>query len=658
MYANSLDGALLLDDQRTLVDNTSIRQLSSLAQVLRPPTQMPVTGRPLVNLSFAINYAFGGLSLPGYHVGNIAVHVLAGLALFGLLSTTFARLAGRSAFGITAAAVTPLALVGSLLWMVHPLNSESVNYLTQRTESMMGLFYLTSLYAAARGLRDPVPGRRSAGTDRAWALLAVAAAFASVACKETALTLPFVLVLWDRCFGFDSWRAAWTARWRLYAAVATSWMLFIVFARELPYFAEGGFREEVSRWDYLLHQGPIIVSYLRLVIWPRGLVFDYGAPGPVAWAQVWPAVSMVAVLGVLALIALWRSPRVGFWGAWFFITLAPASSLIPIPTEVGAERRMYLPLVAVLVLLMLAGYALLQRLPVRAARVLRVALPLALIAALGAGTAVRNRDYTDGLRIWNTVLERRPHTRAHEHMSMFLRDAGRIEESMSHLTIAAPHSAEALHALASARLERGDVAGALADYRAFVERYPSNRHIIEAREAYGLTLLNKGDSAAAAEQFRAIVALNANYARGRVALASALSNLGDQTGARAQYAEAVRIQPHNLLALVNLGLLEAAAGEHERAIATLRRAIAVQPAELVARRRLLGLLLERQQFAEMETEARELVRYAPNDSDAHNLLGIALASQQRYGPAKEAFAAAVRMDPANVQARNNLERLR
>lgn len=661
-YSNALHGLRVLDDHRTLVENTSIRQLSPLSAVLHPPRQMPVTGRPLVNLSFALNYAFGELKVESYHVLNIIVHVLTALPLLGFLRISFTHMADRLAWRPGRTLATSLAFACALMWVVHPLNSEVVNYLTQRTESMMGLFFLASLYAAARaahrGDDRGIASRRAPKLWR-WELAAVLSAFASVACKETALTLPLVLVLWDRGLVFPSFAAAWASRRRLYGAVTASWLLFGWFARELPFFAPAGFEQSVSRWDYLLHQGPIILRYLRLAVWPIGLVFDYGAPGPLVLSEVWLPTAAVAVLAVGAALAFWRYPTLGFWGAWFFITLAPASSLIPIPTEVGAERRMYLPLISVVVLLVLLWYAALRRLGEATIRDrLSWALLVMLTIALGATTFARNRDYADGVRLWQTVLDRRPHTRAHEHLSIFLRDAGRIDESMAHLRIAAPQSANALHALASARLERGDRTGALADFREFVTRYPDNRHILEAREAFGRALLDAGDAAAAVEQFRVVVTKSPNYARGQVGLAGALSRAGDVDGARAAYREALRIQPQNVLALVNLGLIEASVGETEQAIQTLKHALLVQPAELTARRRLVSLLLERRQPAELEAEARALIQYAPSDSDGHNVLGVALAWQQQYGPAKAAFTEAVRLDPANTSARENLARLR
>src|SRR5688572_18063555 len=90
VYANSLDGPFLLDDHRAIVTNESIRQMQPNSGVLRPRRQIPQTTRPLVNLTFALNYAAGGFAVEGYHAVNVAFHVLAALALFGVLSRTLA----------------------------------------------------------------------------------------------------------------------------------------------------------------------------------------------------------------------------------------------------------------------------------------------------------------------------------------------------------------------------------------------------------------------------------------------------------------------------------------------------------------------------------------------------------------------------------------
>jgi hypothetical protein len=145
-YLNSLRQPFMFDDVTAIVDNEQIRRLADVG-VLLPERERPVAGRPLVNLSFAINYALGGLNVVGYHVWNVVLHVLCGMLLFAVVRDTLGLPLLPSAL---ASRALPLGFVVALFWMLHPLNSEVVTYVTQRTESMMAFFYLLTLYASLR----------------------------------------------------------------------------------------------------------------------------------------------------------------------------------------------------------------------------------------------------------------------------------------------------------------------------------------------------------------------------------------------------------------------------------------------------------------------------------------------------------------------------
>jgi protein O-mannosyl-transferase len=145
-YSNALRQPFMFDDMSAIVDNEQIRRLSD-ARVLLPERERPVSGRPLVNLSFALNYAVGGVDPWGYHVVNVALHVICSLLLMTVV---------RDTLGVSQMPVALkdradlLGFIIALLWLVHPLNSEVVTYVTQRTESMMAFFFLLTLYASTR----------------------------------------------------------------------------------------------------------------------------------------------------------------------------------------------------------------------------------------------------------------------------------------------------------------------------------------------------------------------------------------------------------------------------------------------------------------------------------------------------------------------------
>jgi Flp pilus assembly protein TadD len=643
VYANAIHGPFLFDDQSAIEQNLTIRRFWPISVPLNPPVQTPLTGRPLPNLTFAVNYALGGLNVEGYHLVNIACHLLVGLVLFGVLRRTFERspLFGGTSLARNAAAVC------ALLWLVHPLNTEAVDYVTQRTELMMALFALLAIYAAIRGLEG---GRR-------WTVLAGIAALCAVASKETALVIPLLVVAWDRAFAFPSFKAAWSRRRALYGVLAASWLLFALAAPDLPFFRARGFEQGTARWIYLAAQSSIVPRYLWLSVWPQNLVFDYGPvpqAGPYLW---WPGALVMLGFAAAVLVAARRRPALAFWGLWVLLLLAPASGLVSIATEVGAERRMYLPLVGVICILVqlavLAGRRVVGSGPTWRATMLASATIV--ILALSVTAARRNDDYKSGLTMWQTVVERRPHWRAREHLSVYLRDAGRIDESIAELRLSAPYSRDSRHALAAALLEQGKLVESLTEYDRLM-KIPGPIHGLDvARREYARALLRAGRPADASVQLRLAVAENPGDIRSRVELGDVLRDSGDIMRAVAVYREALGLAPNNLVALVNLGVLLASHGQEAEATMLLQRALTLDPNQPAALMTLVQLSLAAGDARGGEQQARRLVAIAPTNAEAHNLLGVALASQQRIDAARVEFAEAVRLDPANRGAAENLQ---
>ncbi len=148
-FSSSFAGSFVFDDPAAIVENPTIRHLWPIWPTLCPPRHgETVTGRPLLNLSLAINFAISGDKVWSYHAANLAIHILAALLLFGVLRQTFLLPVMRDRWG---AAALPLASVIALLWAVHPLQTESVTYTVQRAESLVALFYLLTLYCFIRG---------------------------------------------------------------------------------------------------------------------------------------------------------------------------------------------------------------------------------------------------------------------------------------------------------------------------------------------------------------------------------------------------------------------------------------------------------------------------------------------------------------------------
>ena len=418
-YANPLHAPFLFDDTGAVLHNPTIRRLDSLAIFLPPADGSTTTGRPVVNASFAFNYAVSGENVWSYHALNLAIHAAAALALFGLVRRTLASLSLKlSSFNRAAA-----ALAAAALWALHPLQTESVTCIAQRTESLCGLFYLLTLYAFARATLPTVqlPRGWSALTPTRWLVLSVVSSALGMATKEVMVTAPVLVFLFDRTFVARSFAAAWRARRIYYVALAATWLglLALLFLGSGARGASAGFGLGVTGWTYLLKQGEAVLLYLRLAGWPYPLVLDYGtAVGRPDILFLGQGLAVVALLAATCW-ALVRRPVLGFFGAWFFLILAPSSSVVPLVTQTMAEHRMYLPLAAVVVP---GAVALVVRFGARAAWVLGGAVLLG-----GTATVARNADYREVATIWAETVRRRPdNPRAHHNLALALHRAGRL----------------------------------------------------------------------------------------------------------------------------------------------------------------------------------------------------------------------------------------
>jgi Flp pilus assembly protein TadD len=585
IYSNSLSGPFIFDDTLSVVTNSSIREWTS--GVLSAGRETPTAGRPLVNVSMAINYALGGLAVRGYHVGNLALHLLCALLLFACATLTL-RLPRVPEWLRDRATAVGFAI--ALLWMVHPLNSEVVDYITERSESMMALAFLATIYGSARALGSARRG--------VWQGLAVAACAAGMACKESMVTAPVAVVLYDATMVFESPAQALRQRWRLYGALAATWVILAGLLQTGARIYSAGFSTNVSPWTYLLNQTVMLVRYLRLAVWPNALVVNYGWPRPLALVDVLPAALFIVTLVLLTGIALRRRPMLGFLGAWFFLTLAPTSSILPIATEVGAERRMYLPVMA-LVALALVGLA---RLATRFPRGRAVTMALVAVVAtiLGATTLARNREYGSPLGLAETVLARWPTPSAESAVGQELAVAGRHDEAIARLRQAAPAFPRAYYHLGGELFNQGRTDEALAPLEEFVRLEPMLAEVVPARTMMGRVFMLQKQWPRAEEQLQLVLSMAPSRSP---AHATALGFLADTlfeqqkfAAAQAAYVRYLQERSDDVGAVTNLAVSLSALGRLDEAVSAFRRAVEMNPRDPQLRRN-LDIALEEQAHA-------------------------------------------------------------
>src|ERR1043166_2069224 len=267
-YHNSFSGPFIFDDLAAIQNNDHIRRLWPLSRVLTAPAQTTAAGRPVVCLSLALNYAAGRLNVWGYHAVNLAIHIAAALVLYGILRRTLMTEALRADYGEDA---PWLAMAAALVWMLHPLQTSCVTYVIHRAESLMGLFYLVTLYCVIRGADSLKPS--------GWYTGAVVASALGMATKETMVTAPLVVLLYDRIYLGGSFREIGLKRWPLYAGLAMTWAeLGVLVSGRVRTESVGFGFENVTFADYARTQCEVIIHYVRLAFWPRPLVLDYYLP--------------------------------------------------------------------------------------------------------------------------------------------------------------------------------------------------------------------------------------------------------------------------------------------------------------------------------------------------------------------------------------------
>ncbi len=485
--------------------------------------------RPVLMLTYWANFTLFGREPFSYHVVNVALHI-ANAALVWLILRRLAR--GRE----------ELALFGAGLFLLHPLQTESVAYAASRSETLTGFFVLASM-ALFLGRFEAGVGQSGIGWARALAIVALFGA----ACmsKEQAAVLPALLVLtdfwWNPGFTFAGVRR----NWRVYlpiAALAVPAIAFIV--RVLAAADSAGFRVKGLPWhDYFWTQCRAIWLYVRMFVLPYGQNVDPEfaiSRGPLDHA---------AILGLAALAAAvtgaWvlrhRFPLAAFGWLWFLVMLAPTSSFVPIADPV-AERRVYVPLVG----LIMIAIDLLSRWSAKKATV-GTALAIGLVVAAEL-TRSRNQVWGSSQALWHDTVAKSPNkVRPRFHLAFSYYELGQCEEAVAHYEKAAS-------------LEP-----------------PDYRLLMDTALAYDCA--GKADEALARfEQAAKLEATGHVYAQIGMVLAK-----------RARYPEALaalekaeQLDPKFGMTYVYRGNIHFLAGDLDRAAAEYRRALALNPRDRVA----------------------------------------------------------------------------
>ena len=417
-YANAFRGGFQFDDFSMLQDP----RLAGASTFLHQVGHMV---RPLLKLSFLVDRQLFGDHPAGYHLLNLALHIGSGLLLFALLAHTLRRCSFSNPH-----IFSTVPFWTALLFLLHPLQTETVTYISGRATGMAAFFCLLSLYLFVRSSGAAAPRKAfllGYGGSLAAFVLALLA-------KETAVTLPAALLLWDVALGRRSEGGSrLRLHWPFWAVLVGAVAMACLHPR-YAYLARASL-ETRPLYANLLTQANTVIYALTLFVLPQRLNFDHDLSVYHSFWQ-WPTPLSFALLAAAVVVAWWsrrRAPFFSFGVLWFFLNLLPTNSLVP-RYDLLSERNLYLPSIGVfLAVVSLAAQWTAKAEPQRSAVYEYVAKFIFLLAAIGLlfATLSRNRIYTDQATFWTDAVHKSPQkARPHNNLGYAYLLAGDLDRAM------------------------------------------------------------------------------------------------------------------------------------------------------------------------------------------------------------------------------------
>lgn len=534
-YWPALRGEFVLDDM--------VLPFTAVEYANAPLLHWIAGTRPVLMLSFWANYATSGLDPMPFHFTNVVLHVAAAIFVF-LVVRQILESAGESG-----TRRDWLAGFAGAIFLLHPIQTESVAYVASRSEVLS----VSLLYAAFALFLY----RRRHGIGWLDSIVVLALFGAAVTTKEHAAVLPALLLLtdyyWNPPFSFAGIRK----NWRLYSltvaggAAASMWVLRVL--RESD---TAGLKLAEANWyEYFLTQGRVIWLYLRLFLFPFGLNVDHDVPfsrGPLDGGATFGIAALLA-LAIAAIVYRKRYPLASYGVLMFFLLLAPTSSFIPI-LDPAAERRMYLPIVGLL-------FVVLEAVRTLSVRRRETAWACALVClVLLVATNVRSQVWSGPVPLWEDAVAKSPRKyRPHFQLAFAYQSQGRCADAIRHYTVA------------------GEVARS-PQYNLFLD--------------WGLAYDCLGDQSKGIEKLERALQIMPN-AHVYSIMGMLYGKQGKSKEALAALDTAIQLDPNFQPAWVYRGAVYGSSSQFEKAVEAYRQALALNPNDDGARR---GLALVQSQL--------------------------------------------------------------
>ncbi len=605
IYSPSLNGEFQFDDHEYIVRNSDVHQLEDIGRIYN---HFPVPTRFIGLLSFAVNYQLHGTSVLGYHLTNVVIHIINTFLVYKLVTLLSAcvRCPARREEGGSPG----LALIVAMLFLVHPVQTQAVSYITQRFTSLATLFYLAAMWSWLTAWLKPAGALR-----KGWLATSIICGGLAMMTKQIALTLPIMMLISYYAF-FGNKSNTTNSR-----AAIVMWCGCVLGIGMIP--AMYGFRiseiignqiashshvgDTITSLNYLWTQPTVIWTYIRLLIIPWGQNLDYDYP-VVSELWHWPTwLAIVGILTLLSLAAVYRSrrPVMAFGIFWFFVTLLVESSVIPI-RHVIFEHRMYLPSIGFFMVMSDGIWMLLGD------RRGRMAVTAGLIGVLSILTIQRNQVWRSEIKLWQDVVQKSP------------------DKHRGYLN------------LGRAYLKQGQDRQGLNALQQALKLDPANVDVLNAR---GLYLYERQLYAMALDDFNQALEHDPDSKSARVNRGNVFSRIGKYREALTDYQAALRLDPNDFRTYVNRGNVFAKMKRYEEALADFKRAQQLQPDYPVIQKSIARTYELKGDLDRALTHYADALAAGRPDVSVQLAIARLQARQNNFSAAIDAFDQAVEMEP-------------
>ena len=513
-YSNTFNGSFCLDDLYVIVNNrithnlhyfTNISDARQFDEFFEYET---FKKRYIGYLTFALNYKLHGLDVTGYHIVNLLVHLSNASIIYFLLIAIFrSPLLKQSSLEARSGQI---ALISSLLFVCHPIQTQAVTYIWQRVTSLAALFYLLSLfmYVKARLESKGLEHSLFPGKSLYFYSGSLVSAVLAMTTKEISFTLPIIVGLCEIMFFNGKFKRRLLYLIPFFCMILIIPLIIIDINKPIGDILSDiteTVRDDqtVSRGDYLLTQFRVLMTYIRLVFLPINQNLDYDFPlyGNFFNSEVFFSFLTLLILFSSAVYLFYRyrntithTRLISFGTFWFFVTLAPESSIIPI-RDVINEHRMYLPSVGFFIALCVCVFILIEKANKQSKNIGKIsALVFTVIIILLTGaTYERNKVWKTQKSLWEDVVSKSPDkARGHYEIGVVYRDNGLIKKAMEHFEQAIkldPFWAKPRYNLGRIFQDEGLIDKAIQHYEFAIQLKPD---FIEAHTNLGSAYLAQG----------------------------------------------------------------------------------------------------------------------------------------------------------------------